>query len=143
MNLSIPSLSYCNPIKLSGTKKINLSIPRLPPDYYMIRIFLEKDGIILDSRIISFYVKAESVGFLSFNTNRLVYDPDEPIPINITLKDLNMTNIDATVRVSVNEPSGERHDYIATETDEGYQFIFVPDINGTYSLETHAEKRGI
>lgn len=142
MNLSIPSLSYCNPIKLSGTKKINLSIPRLPPDYYMIGIFLEKDGIILDSRIISFYVKAESVGFLSFNTNRLVYDPDEPIPINITLKDLNMTNIDATVRVSVNEPSGERHDYIATETDEGYQFIFVPDINGTYSLETHAEKKG-
>lgn len=142
LNISIPKLNYSMPATLSGTDVINLTLPKLLPDYYTLGILIEKDGKILDSRIISFYVRADGVGLITFNTSRLVYTAGEPILINLSLKDLNLSNIDASVGVIIKDPIGGEHDYIATKTPEGYQFTFVPAINGTYILETHATKEG-
>jgi uncharacterized repeat protein (TIGR01451 family) len=44
--------------------------------------------------------------------------------------------------VTIYNPLGIKHDYATTDIDEGYQFIFAPETNGTYMLEAHADKVG-
>jgi len=141
-NISIPSLNYTKPVVVTGTQVINITLPILKPDQYIVGVTAEKGGKVLDSRMINFYVSADGVGLLTFNTSQILYTAGISAPINLSLKDLNQINVDAQVGVDVRNPAGETHEFAATKTSNGYQFDFLPTTNGTYMLEAHASKEG-
>ena len=141
-NISIPSLNYTEPVMVTGNQVMDIILPKLKPDYYTIGIVAEKDGKALDSRMVNFYVRADGVGLLTFNTSQILYKAGELAKINLSLKDLNLTIIDAQVGVSVRDPSGETYFFASNKTSDGYQFKFLPTTNGTYMLEAHASKEG-
>ena len=142
VNISIPRFNYMKPVIVTDTNVIDISLPKLSPDYYITLIRIEKDGKVLDSKIISFYVQADGVGLLTFNASQLVYSTGKSSAINLSLKDLNMTDVDANVGVTVFDPSGSKRDCPANKTSDGYRFDFLPTTNGTYMLEAHAFKEG-
>ena len=141
-NVSIPRFNSIKPVVVTGKQVVNITLPKLKPDYYVARIVAEKLGKVLDSKLISFYVQADGVGLLTFNTSQIIYTAGKSAAINLSLKDLNLTNVNAQVGVTVSDPSGYKQDYPATETSDGYQFNFMPATNGTYMLEIHASKEG-
>ncbi len=141
-NISLPRFNYSKPVVLTGTQVINLTLPKLSPDYYVAGIIAERNGTVLDSKIISFYVQADGIGLLTFNTSQLLYPSAKSCPINLSLKDLNLTDINAIVGVKVFDPLEGERDYQAENASDGYQFYFLPATNGTYMLEAHASKEG-
>ena len=142
LNISIPSLNYTKPVTITGTEEMEITLPKLKPDYYTIGLIAEKDGKVLDSRMVNFYVRADGVGLLTFNTSQILYTVGELTAINLSLKDLNLTNVDARISVNVRDPSGATRNFAANKTSDGYQFNFLPTTNGTYILEAHAYREG-
>ena len=141
-NISVPTLDYIEPVIVTGTEKIRINLSQLDPDYYTIGIIADKDGKVLDSKMVNFYVRADGVGLLTFNTSKILYNVGELEAINLSLKDLNLTKVDAQVGVTVRDPAGIKYDFAANKTSDGYQFNFLPSTNGTYMLEAHASKEG-
>jgi uncharacterized repeat protein (TIGR01451 family) len=142
LNISIPKLNFTTPVILTGMSTINLTLSKLPPDDYVIGILAERHGKVLDSKIINFYVKAEGVGILTFNTSQLVYPINKSTALNLSLKDLNLTDVDALVGINVIGPSGAKKEIPLTSVSGGYRFNFIPPVNGTYLLEAYAFKEG-
>ena len=140
-NISIPLFNYTKAITLTGTQIIDITLPMLEPGYYTIDVIAENNGNILDSRSLSFYVKADGTGILTFDTRQIMYNAGQSSAINLSLNDLNLSNVDAEIGVTAYGPLGGERYYSAIKMSNEYQFNFTPEFNGTYILEAHASKR--
>lgn len=140
--LKMPDFGYAEEVTVHGVQTAQIRLPPLQPDTYVTPIVAERDGAVLDSRIVRITVRAEGVGIVTLMPDAVFYPMPGPVGVNLTLRDLLTNSLDGEARITVIDPEGQVSAFSSPAGNGRVQFQFNPSAEGTYVIKGTASKPG-
>ena len=143
VTLEVPEFKYSTTEDITGEEVVSIILPGGEPDDYMTGVYLySSSGAIYDADVIRFTVQAEGTGFLSIETNEILFPAGETVTAPLTFTDAGLNDLDGDIVVQIRTPENEIFDAAVTGSSGNYQLSFNPPVNGTYVVTAEAHKDG-
>ena len=131
------------PLSVNESEEKDLQCVILPKESAMPGIYRSSVSIDDLTYIIPFTVAANGTIFIAMQTDELIYSASESATANISVRDVALNAINATLNMSLIDPKGNKDYFVVTCSNGNYSAIITPDhksVNGTYTILVNGTK---